>query len=316
MTSPKSNKRPLFSRIIAFIIDLIILGAACAVLSKYLFNYFPDSPFLFHCIGTLICLFYFAAFNSNIVDGKTIGKMICGIQVTNLINQPISFLHACLRSMIVIIPLCFIDFIQPFTQGSFGFSLLNALFTSIVLVSFYLVIFNRNTSQSLHDILSKTQIQNKALNFLAKPPIWKGHYLVSMGLVVIIITSSLWLHSKMTDSSDIKQLALSSSIQSLSIENRYTTMGETRSQNNVLIFNVDANQALNDRDFFTQQVMLLKVASPKLYSENEINQVQFNSSYQFGLARFSKSVIYDLSFNQGQALISFNGDRSSTGLGF
>lgn len=316
MTTTIKNKRPLFSRIFAFMIDLIILSAACAVLSKYLIHYFPDAPLLFHCIGTLLCLFYFAFFNSNIGGAKTIGKMICGIHVTALNHQQISLIKSCARSSIVILPLCFIGYLQPFTQQSILLNILTALLISIVMVSFYLVIFNRHTSQTLHDIIVKTQIQNKAQSFFSQQPIWKVHYFICIGLALIIIAGSLWSYAQNDHSLEHEKTGLSKHIKSLSIENRYVTLGEARSQSNVLIFNVGANENLEDRDFMTAQIMALKSAQPRIYSENAINQVQFNSSYQFGLAKISKSVIYDLSFNQGQALISFNGDSASTGVGF
>lgn len=315
MNSTSKNTRPLFRRIFAFIIDLIILGTTCTVLGKYLITYFSGTPFIFHLIGTFICLFYFSIFNSNILDGKTIGKMICSLQVTNLSNQPITFLRAFSRSCIFAIPLCFTGYLQSLSQQSLGLSILKALLISILIINFYLIIFNRKTSQSLHDILSNTQVQNPKNYFVAKPPIWKTHYIVSIVLLVIIFINSIWLHSK-TDSVDIEKLGLSRSIQSLSIENRYLSLGETISQNNILIFNVDTHQELNDRDFISQQIMALKSAHPKLFKENKINQIQLNSSYQFGLAKISKSIIYDLNFNQGKVFISFNSEKSSTKFGF
>lgn len=316
MNTTIKNNRPVFSRIFAFMIDLIILGAACAVLSKYLIPYFPHSAFLFHCLGTLLCVFYFAFFNSNIGGAKTIGKMICGIHVTNLSNQTISFIKSCARSSIAILPLCFIAYLQPFAQLSIPINILTALLISMLFISVYLVIFNRHTSQSLHDVISKTQIQNKAQSFFSQQPIWKAHTYIALGLVFIIVAASLWRYTQSEAAIEHAPSVLSKNIKSLSVEQRYVTLGEARSQSNVLIFSVNANQALDDRDFLIEQIMALKSAQPRIYSDNAINQVQFNSSYQFGLAKISKSVIYDLSFNQGQALISFNGDKASTGIGF
>ena len=83
--TPETQKAaPIFPRIFAFIIDCITVGVACLVMGKILYPYFENSPFIFQYIGTLLCLFYFAAFNSHIGNGKTIGKILCKIRVKDL----------------------------------------------------------------------------------------------------------------------------------------------------------------------------------------------------------------------------------------
>lgn len=105
MTDLISNSKvsiPRFPRIFAFIIDCIVLGVTGMVVGKSLYPYLENSPFIFQCIGTLICLFYFAALNSSIGQGKTIGKMVCKIRVTNLMGFSISTFHSLIRSSILI----------------------------------------------------------------------------------------------------------------------------------------------------------------------------------------------------------------------
>lgn len=81
ITTETQKAAPIFPRIFAFIIDCITVGVACLVTGKILYPYFENSPFIFQCIGTLLCLFYFAAFNSQIGNGKTIGKILGKIRV-------------------------------------------------------------------------------------------------------------------------------------------------------------------------------------------------------------------------------------------
>ena len=79
--NPVKTIAPIFPRLFTFIIDSLIVGVACLVMGKVLYPYFENSQFIFQCLGTLLCLFYFSAFNSSIGDGKTIGKILSKIRV-------------------------------------------------------------------------------------------------------------------------------------------------------------------------------------------------------------------------------------------
>ncbi|MFW1986031.1 RDD family protein, partial [Acinetobacter guillouiae] len=88
------------------------------------------------CRGTLLCLFYFAAFNSQIGTGKTIGKILGKIRVKDLTGASIPFMHSLVRSSIIIIPFCFAGYLQTYSTQHFLLSLLVPFFQSIVFACF------------------------------------------------------------------------------------------------------------------------------------------------------------------------------------
>lgn len=71
----KLKSRPYISSNICIYHRLYYRRRSLLVMGKILYPYFENSPFIFQCIGTLLCLFLFAvAFNSQIGNGKTIGE--------------------------------------------------------------------------------------------------------------------------------------------------------------------------------------------------------------------------------------------------
>ena len=147
---------PALPRFFALIIDLIILSISCSFLAKFFANHLAAYPFVLCLIGSAYCLIYFAMFNSTIGSGKTSGKMLCKIRISNSSSQDIGIAHSFLRSAIFILPLCFIGYLQPYAQFSFGWTIIQVLLLTIVIGCLYLAAFNTNSNQSLHDWLADT----------------------------------------------------------------------------------------------------------------------------------------------------------------
>jgi len=314
---PHENKAstPRFPRIFAFIIDCIIVGVACLLISKVLYPFFKNTPFIFQCIGTFICLFYFATFNSNINNGKTIGKMICKIRVKDFAGTSIPLTHSLFRSSYFIIPICFVGYLQAFSNHHLSLSLIVALFQSIIFACLYLVLFNKNTQQSFHDILSKTQILRNSQSNLPYQTVWKPHYYIIVGLSIVILSTNLWLYDQTkTISNNLSQI--SKDIKSIQINTHHTVAGETETVDQILILNVDNPRYLNQLDMAETLIGNIQKKHAELFTEYKINKIRFNFAYQFGLAKISKSTVYDYNSTQNLAKLTQSGEISSTTFGF
>ena len=319
MTDLISNSKvsiPRFPRIFAFIIDCIVLGVTGMVVGKSLYPYLENSPFIFQCIGTLICLFYFAALNSSIGQGKTIGKMACKIRVTNLMGFSISTFHSLIRSSILIIPLCFIGYLQQQSSNQLSITLLVALFQSIVFACFYLAIFNRNSQQSLHDVFSKTQILRNSQSTIPYHAVWAVHYYIMSALTVIIFAANLWTYQQNTPLSNDLKNQFSGDITNIQVVNQSTFIGEAVSNNQILFLNLSTPKYLNQQETAETLLQNIHQQHPDLFSSYKINKVNLNFAYQFGATKISRSKTYDLRFNQNHPQLEFSGENSATSFGF
>lgn len=319
MTDLISNSKvsiPRFPRIFAFIIDCIVLGVTGMVVGKSLYPYLENSPFIFQCIGTLICLFYFAALNSSIGQGKTIGKMICRIRVSDLTDKSIQPLHSLFRSSIVIIPLCFIGYLQQKSSNQLSLTLLVALFQSIVFACFYLAIFNRSTQQSFHDLISKTQILRNSQSNIPYHFVWKAHFYIISILTVIIFAMNIWAYQQSAPLSNDVKNQFSGDITNIQVVNQSTFIGEAVSNNQILFLNLSTPKYLNQQETAETLLQDIHEQHPDLFSSYKINKVNLNFTYQFGATKISRSKTYDLRFNQNHPQLEFSGENSATSFGF
>lgn len=307
---------PRFPRIFAFIIDCIVLGVTSMIVGKFLYPYLENSPFVFQCIGTFICLFYFTAFNSNIGEGRTIGKMICRIRVKDLTGLSISPAHSLLRSSIFIIPLCSIGYLQQFSSNQFSLTLLISFFQGIVFACIYLAIFNRKSQQSLHDLISKTQILRNTQSNIPYHSIWNIHYYIITALTVVIFAMNLWLYNPNASLLNNSSNKFTSDITDIQVLDQTISIGDVKSNKQILILNLSTPKYLNQQETAESLLQDLGKQQPDLFSSYEINTVNLISSYQFGAAKISRTKSYDLSFTHNTPKIEVRGESSTTTFGF
>ena len=99
------------------------------------------------------------------------------------------------------------------------------------------------------------------------------------------------------------------------VESRHTFIGEAESTNQVLILNVNQPDYLDNID--SAETLLEKIdrQHAEVLTQYKINQVQFNFSYQFGLAKLSKTTLYDYKKTHKSSL-TYIGDSTGLNLGF
>lgn len=314
ITQDSKKSIPRFRRIFAFIIDYLILALICVFISRVTYSYFEYYPFLFQCIGTFICLFYFATFNSSLSAGNSIGKSICKIQVTDLAKQQITFFHSLLRSSIFIIPLCFSGYLQPASHFNLGLSLLVALFQSIIFACFYLAIFNRHSTQSLHDLFCKTQILREKQNNFLYQSVWKVHFVIISLFAVAIFAGNIFLYHSNQQQTAMNFHEVSNDILDVRYETRYQITGENSAENHILTLEMGLPEYTDQDQANIAKELTVKMVKkyPHIFSENNVNQVQFSHAYQFGIVKIAKTTLYDFSQNNSNIELNYNG----TGIGF
>ena len=141
-------------RFFAFLIDSIIITLAGNLSGLFFGDFYAQLGNSGLLIGAITVLLYFGICNSKITNGQTLGKKLLKIRVVNRNSEAISVPKSFLRA------LCFAIFML-INGSSIANSvpiplviILGTLTFSIPILEIYFVIVNRNTLQSLHDLLT------------------------------------------------------------------------------------------------------------------------------------------------------------------
>ena len=180
-------------RIGAFLVDGLILGIALNILGFIFKNAaFQIGPYG-RLIGWLIILIYFSLFNSKIGKGQTIGKRLLKIFVCAYRGQKISLLHSLSRTTIFSLPLLFNGWQLPIlSSNTFFLTIATIIVFGIGGVIFYLLIFNRNNRQGLHDIICKTyvvKVSQETVTGNQLPKIPQIHIVISVIIIALSVGS-------------------------------------------------------------------------------------------------------------------------------
>lgn len=292
----KHKLHPILPRFFAFLIDITILGISCYFFAKLLISHTNLNPTVLNIIGSAYCLIYFAMLNSHVSLGKTIGKMVCKIRVSDFQNESINISNSFARSSIFILPLCTIGYLEPFAEFSIRWTIIQSFLICITVACIYFAICNTNTQQALHDLVTKTQVLRNSQTFVDRKPIWKVHFYIISLLSIFIIAYSTWQVSQRA-TNDFS--AIDPRIKNITLHSNQTFIGEASSLDTILKFDITD---INSNDPKSTASRLLEKFSHKNHNfiqQQNVNKTQINQSIQFGLFRFEKVYVYDIVQNYG-----------------
>jgi uncharacterized RDD family membrane protein YckC len=188
---------PIWRRFLAFSIDCLILGAFGIVIGMFLFNTLAALGPWGRLVGFLLVLPYFALFESRAGDGQSPGKRALGIRVVDAFGNSITLDDSVLRYIVCSLPFFLNSLPLPATRLS-GFT--SAALALIVIgaggTNLYLLIFNRNTRQGLHDLATSTYVVRVTPKGLVeKAAIWRLHWLI-LGSLFVTLTAGATFFAK------------------------------------------------------------------------------------------------------------------------
>lgn len=176
-------------RIGALLVDLIILGIVGLGLGQIFERQFVELGGWGRIIGFLIALIYFGILNSKLFGGQTLGKRALELKVVNSDNQTIDVSRSFARFGILGIPF-FLNGAHITNEAitSFWLYLLSFVVFGGLLSIAYLYIFNRETRQSLHDLIIGTYVVNANVEKQETDSVWRPHLIVVGALFISAAT--------------------------------------------------------------------------------------------------------------------------------
>ena len=179
-------------RLFAFCLDGLLLGALGAGIGLFAYDGLAALGDWGRLVGFLIALIYFGVMDSDLCKGQTLGKRIAGIKVVTATGLPLSVRASILRATIFCVPY-FLNgaVIDAGAIPTWLSALLAFLVFGVGISIAYLLLFNRRTRQSLHDLaVGAYVVSSKAGGPIRDGGrIWPAHF----GVVGLILMAAMLL---------------------------------------------------------------------------------------------------------------------------
>lgn len=176
---------PLLRRLLAFAVDILLFYLFASLISVVLnFTRFNIKFFQVVVFEIIVGALYFSILNSKMGYGKTIGKRIFKLKVTDEHGEYIGVWRSLLRSfpLVLIINFYGIAFSTHLEQLEFIYIMYGLFIFFIGIVYFAIAKLNR---QGLHDLIAGTQVVSKDVNISTEKNLTLG--LVSGFILILAI---------------------------------------------------------------------------------------------------------------------------------
>ena len=192
---------PLWRRIVACLIDTILLGLLGIALGALLHAQFSAIGPWGRLVGFVIALLYFGLTQSHLRGGQSPGMHLLGVRVVTRAGESLSMPAALLRAAIYCLPY-FLNGVTIDGEPDLEWMdmALLVLIGTMCCISVYLVVFNRRTRQSLYDLAVGAYVVHAGPGkiTLLVQRIWRGHAVVAGLLAVAYAGASVALYQNLS----------------------------------------------------------------------------------------------------------------------
>ena len=310
-----SQTRPigsLWHRLIAFFIDAIILYLTGTAIALPFSATFSQLGIWGRLIGFCIALFYLAILNSELGGGQTGGKQLMRLKVVDAQGRTISFGKSLIRYCVLAVPVFLNRLPVPIGRapGIITF-FLSVIIFGIGGATLYLVLFNRNTRQGLHDLAVGSYVAEADISGPVKErPIWKAHWVIlALPLLVLgifgMVTYS-WLERNGALPEIVQNMRLVEGLDGVETSNVMTgTQHFSSSDESESVFAINVvwrGHCDQERSNANHIAGLLLQHDPRI-KEYGLLQIGVTCGYDLGIASHQKNRSFTLSPSEWQTYL-------------
>lgn len=176
---------PLWRRVAAFLMDAVLLALGGFLIGALFYDALAQMGFAARLVGFGLSLLYFGLLDSRVGDGRSIGKRLFGLRLVGRDGLPVGLSRAGLRYGVLALAWFLngapvdADAFAGDSPAQLVLAVLGAVAVfGLALSLLYLLLFNRHTRQSLHDLLSGCYVVMDSGGAPAASGLWRGHIVV------------------------------------------------------------------------------------------------------------------------------------------
>ena len=307
------NISGFWQRLLAFILDGIILGVVGFISGLLLFDFYAHLGGLGRLLGFCVALIYFALLNSSIGKGQTIGKRIMKIEVVDKSGDHISPFRSFIRYTVIGVPFFLNGALIPLDLAVAPIGILIG-FTIFGIggATIYLYIFNRLTRQSLHDLIVGTfvtKISPKgSLNHVS---VWRAHLVITGIWFIAVLGFSIFIPSLSNKGVFPNLFAVQKSIQSSGkvhaatvFEGKSWTMGSySKTETSYFHSNAILKERPIDYEALAKEIALIVLSVHPEIESKDIVRITLTYGYDIGIARAWRRHSFQHSPNEWQKIL-------------
>jgi uncharacterized RDD family membrane protein YckC len=274
-------------------VDGIILGIFGTILGGVFFDTFSQLGPYGKLVGFLIAVPYFAVMESSIGGGQSLGKRLLSLRVVDAQGKTLPFEQSFLRYTVFSAPLFLNRLALPMTKTSWIISiLLGVIVFGVGGVTLYLMIFNRNTRQGLHDLaVGSYVVWAGNIGPVESKSMWKNHWAVVGFLLVTFTTTLAVLNYKMEKwdrfpqlLQDVRLIEQIDDVQNVTAqEPRLLNRSGDRTRK-VLIVDITCARNPTNREAYVDQAVKIILQNDPRVQEYDVLSIGITRSYDIGIA--------------------------------
>lgn len=288
-------------RFLAFVIDGILFTAVGAGIGAAYFDKLSQLGLWGRLVGFCIALPYFAVLESRIGGGQTIGKRWLKLIVVDKSGNTISFRKAIARYVIFAIPSYLNQIALPLTRTPWFVSFI--IFVIVFGVggsTLYLLTFNRDTRQGLHDLAVGAYVINADDSGPVETRTISRINRATVGLI-FALTITAWILGNVLekkspflqmrqDSHEIEQL---DGVQRARVWDILSHSGINGSAKKVLIISVTRTESPGNTEIFADEVAKVIIENDRNLQTYDELSIRILYGYDIGIASRWRRVEYE-----------------------
>jgi uncharacterized RDD family membrane protein YckC len=288
----------LWRRILAFLIDSVAILIAGSILGYVFFGLFMELGPAGRLVGYFVGFCYFAIVESSYGHGQSLGKRFLLLQVVDKDGSPLSIEKSAIRYTVFAIPWLLIAVALPISRTPSLMSLLLGGFIfGVGGATLYLMVFNRNTRQCVHDLAAGSYVAEAGSNGpVAACPVWKPHWFVAADIVLLAAFGGILMQRAKERGStaqlfaDARQVELLPGVQSASILR--VTAQDRNSKGDGLLVQVRCTISNSDQEALASQIADSIVTTDPTIDQYGMLRIVLIRGYDIGIFRSSFSQTY------------------------
>jgi uncharacterized RDD family membrane protein YckC len=279
-------------------LDAVLLGVIGIIAGLIFYETFVRLGGWGRLVGLAVVLPYFGLLNSRVGGGQTLGKRLLGIQVVGADGAPLPLPRSLLRITVLAVPwfLNGAPFPADFLVAPWIYLLATAIF-GLGAAILYLLLFNRTTRQSLHDLIAGSYVVPAgAPAAIVNAPLRRAHAIV-VGLLFAAAALAPFVTSRLASEEPFAALmkvfnALNAEpgVVRATVSDGWTSNGAGRTT--YLLINAFLDEPRLEDARLAQRLARVAIANDPTLLDRQILQVVLIYGYDIGIASAHRSQAY------------------------